>query len=76
MGRTGTLLKSNTLKQQRENAELECIIEEFGRAMRNAEKTYITQATNDGKPNFTLSMKFAWDKYLVLCVRVLKNGKK
>lgn len=76
MARTGIRVKSNTLKQQRESAELELIIEEFGRAMRNAEKTYVTRDSHDGRPNFTLSMQFAWDKYLMFCVKVLKNGKK
>lgn len=78
MARTGTRarFKISTLKQQRENAELGLIVDEFARAMLNADRTYITQDTIDGKPNFTLNMKFAWDKYLTFCVRMLKNGKK
>lgn len=55
-------LKSSTLKQQRENAELELIIEEFGRAMRNANRNYI-QSRND----FTINMTVAWYKYRRFC---------
>lgn len=78
MARTGTRarFKVSTLKQQRENAELELIIDEFGRAMRNANPEYVARNTTDAKPNFTLNMTFAWDKYLIFCVRSLKNGKK
>lgn len=72
MARTGTKLKVNTLKQQREAAELESIIEEFGRAMRSANRDFISGimpgAPIDG-PIFTLNMKASWIKYEEFCLK-------
>jgi len=71
MAKTGTLLKCSTLKQQRENAELELIIEEFGRAMRNASRRYVITlpgCRHDSGPRFTLGMEMAWQRYVVFCM--------
>ena len=43
MGAIGTKVKRNSLKQQRINAELECIIEEFAHAMRSANMEFIAE---------------------------------
>lgn len=65
-------VKRNTLKDQRTSAELELIIEEFGRAMRNASRPYIAtppDCHHDDAPRFTMSMEFAWSKYVGFCMR-------
>lgn len=65
-------MRTNTLKQQRANAELESIIEEFGCAMRNANFLYIAKpqvCSHDSAPRFTMSMDFAWSKYVDFCRR-------
>lgn len=63
--------KSSTLKRQRENAELELIIEEFGRAMRNAHRPYIARGPQEycchAVPPFTPSMDSVWAKYTNFC---------
>lgn len=66
MVKTGTQakFKPNTLKQQRVSGELELIIEEFGRAMRNAHRPYVA-TRND----FTEHMKRAWAVYVDFCAR-------
>lgn len=63
--------KSKTLKQQARDAELGLIIDEFGRAMWNANREYIgsTSACQHQRPVFTLSMSVAWDKYIDFCTR-------
>lgn len=65
-----TRAKCSTLKQQRESAELELIIEEFGRAMRDAHRPYMIEprgCQHEG-PRFTLGMEMAWNCYLAFCV--------
>lgn len=62
-------LKYSTLKQQRENAELELIIENFARAMRNAERSYIAGNPAGDKPRFTPNMYWAWNEYVDFCMR-------
>ncbi len=64
MVKTGTRVKYSTLKQQREAAELELIIEEFGRAMRNAHRPYVVE-----RNDFTEHMKRAWALYVEFCAR-------
>ena len=60
--------KINSLKKQRESAELESIIDEFGKAMRNANKRYIDARNCSGSLiQFTLAMVSAWDKYIDFC---------
>lgn len=59
--------KISTLKQQRENAELELIIEEFGRAMRNAHRPYIAESPASGRPLFTPNMYSTWNAYIDFC---------
>lgn len=69
MARTGTT--RNSAKQQRINAELETIIEEFGRAMRDANRACIAEepaCSHDNKPRFTLNMEFVWSKYVNFCL--------
>lgn len=69
--KTGTRPKFNTLKQQREAAELELIIEEFGRAMRNAYRPYMAKrpsCQHDDGPRFTLGMEMAWNRYIAFCM--------
>lgn len=71
MARTGTLPKSSTFKQQRENAELELIIERFGHAMRNANRAYIArpaQCQHDDGVRFTPGMEVAWNIYVEFCM--------
>lgn len=75
MGRTGMLpkCKCSTLKQQRENAELEAIIEEFGRAMRNAYRPYIAgggrqYCCHTVRP-FTPGMRMTFDRYVEFCMK-------
>ena len=73
MAKTGIRpkFKISTLKQQRENAELEHIIEEFGRAMRNANRAYIAtpqQCLHDTQPRFTPGMHAIWSHYIVFCM--------
>ena len=63
MGTTGT--KRNSRKQQAQNAELELIIEEFARALRNANRSYIAKECSLLTPN----MQQAWYKYVDFCVR-------
>ena len=63
-------VKSSTLKQQRESAELELIIETFGRAMRDANRPYISslpEYQHALAPLFTLNMSEAWRLYVVFC---------
>jgi hypothetical protein len=63
MARTGMKPKLKSLKQQRLDAELGLIIDEFGRAMFNADKAYIAE-----RNTFTPNMHFAWLKYLNFCL--------
>lgn len=56
-------VKHNSLKQQCVSAELEGIIEEFGSAMRNANRPYIGLRDL----NLTPRMKVAWYKYVEFC---------
>ena len=70
MATTGT--KRNSLKQQRINAELGLIVDEFGRAMQSANRQWIGDAemqTSDDVPRFTMSMKMAWYRYVYFCKR-------
>lgn len=64
MAKTGTQVKFSTLKQQRESAELELIIEEFGRAMRSADRLAIA---DHGPRWLTLNMDQALVKFFVFC---------
>jgi hypothetical protein len=71
VGKTGTTV--NSRKKQRENAELELIIEEFALAMRNANKRYIfmcasSLSAEDGF-KFTPNMEKAWWHYVDFCMR-------
>lgn len=71
MAKIGTPAKFSTLKQQREAGELELIIEEFGRAMRNANRQYIARPTvchHDDNPRFTPNMTMVWAKYVEFCM--------
>ena len=52
--------------------ELDCIIEQFGYAMRNANKEYISilpECHHDRAPRFTPNMDAAWAKYVEWCRR-------
>jgi hypothetical protein len=66
-------VKRNSLKQQRISAELETIIEEFGRAMRNANKEYIATplGCHHERLRFTPRMYCVWSMYTNFCVRNL-----
>jgi hypothetical protein len=55
-------IRRKTAKEQKRDAELGLIIDEFGRAMWNANKSYI--ATYGGR---TPSMDVAWNKYIYFC---------
>ena len=66
MATTGTTRKSR--KQQALDAELGLIIDEFGRAMWNADREYIGRGTSYGNwIRFTSNMEHAWTKYLMFC---------
>lgn len=67
--KTGTAqkCKTNTLKQQREAAELELIIEDFARNMRNANRMYIASQLIGGPPRFTMNQACVWNRYVVFC---------
>jgi hypothetical protein len=70
-------MRKNSLKQQRINAELETIIEEFGRGMRNADTGYIARrmrCLHDIGPYFTMALQDAWAKYVEFCR--LRNNEK
>lgn len=70
MGKTGTRVKFNTLKQQRQAAELELIIEEFGQAMRRACRQYISRPLAWGdhlSSRFTPHMDNVFYKYIKFC---------
>jgi hypothetical protein len=61
-----------TLKEQRISRELEEIIEEFGHAMRNANKEYIAQppsCPHDEYLRITPRMKTIWELYTDFCRR-------
>lgn len=66
-------VKHNSLKQQRLNAELELIIEEMGRTMRNAYRPFIARGERRfccySIPPMTLSMYSVWYKYIAFCQR-------
>jgi len=66
-------MKKNSVKQQRISAELEAIIEEFGRAMRNANKGYIAayqkSCAHNDEYRFTMTMALAWWNYVEWCRR-------
>lgn len=68
MAKTGTQpkFKISTLKQQREAAELEAIIDEFGNAMRNANRAAIA---SHGPRWLTLNMDQALCKFFLFCDR-------
>lgn len=64
--------KHNSLKQQRISGELETIIEEFGRAMRNANRTYVSRpatCVHDSLNRMTPVMYVFWLQYLDFCRR-------
>jgi hypothetical protein len=61
-------VKCSTLKDQRLNAELGLIIDEFSRAMGNADHAYIAYH-NENYIAFTTNMWTAWDKYVDFCRR-------
>lgn len=63
-------MRTNTLKQQRANVELETIIEAFGQAMRHANKEYVTSSpscSHESAIRFTPAMINAWADYIVFC---------
>lgn len=65
-----TKFKTNMPKQQREAAELELIIDEFGQAMRNANREHVSrerQCQHDAFVSFTYNMHSVWDKYKEFC---------
>ena len=65
-------MTKNTQKQQRFSAELELIIEEFGQAMRAANRGYICRPTgcsHDDAPRFTPRMESVWYDYVTFCQR-------
>lgn len=62
MVKTGASLRFNTLKQQRENAELELIIEDFGCAMRSAHRPFVAE-----RNDFTANMGIVWARYVEFC---------
>jgi hypothetical protein len=72
-----TGMRVNSKEQQRINAELEAIIEEFGRAMRDAHKPfiagYVPSCSHDEQLALTPHMKQVWCKYREWCVN---HGKK
>jgi hypothetical protein len=77
MARTGippkVKIKVNSQKQQAKNAELETIIEDFGAAMRNADKFYMADSVRECGHNslyrFTFNMEIAWKNYINWCKR-------
>ncbi len=66
--------KVSTLKQQRENAQLELIIDKFSRAMRNADRGYIAGSLASDKARFTPNMYAAWNEYVDFCVEHLHEN--
>lgn len=64
-------IKHSSLKKQRENAELELIIEEFSRAMCDAFRPYIAgyvqRCSHVGEFAFTPNMLKAYRKYVYFC---------
>jgi hypothetical protein len=73
-----TGIARNNREQQRTSAELEAIIEEFGRAMRNAHKPYIANykpvCGHDATFPFTVNMDNAWKKYVEWCIKYGKES--
>lgn len=70
MGKIGTRPKFSTLERQRENAQLELIIERFGHAMRNANREYVSRPSkcqHDPFVRFTLNMHMTWQTYVEFC---------
>lgn len=68
MVKIGTRLKSK--KEQAVDAELGLIIDEMGNAMREANRTYVSQppkCRHDNVPRFTLHMDLAWSRYVEFC---------
>lgn len=64
--------KSKALERQRLNGELNLIIEEFGRAMWNANRKFVSrepECHHDDAPRFTLNMQMIWYKYIAFCQR-------
>lgn len=59
-------MKTNSLKQQRLNAELGLIIDDMGKAMWNANKEYIATA-NISVVGLTLHMREALSKFKEFC---------
>lgn len=71
-------IRRNSKRQQRINAELEAIIEEFGRAMRAAYKPYIASyvppCQHEQQIPFTPHMEQAWDRYVDWCATYGKEA--
>jgi hypothetical protein len=64
--------KLKSMKQQRLDGELGLIIDEFGRAMWNANREYVTSTPSchhETSIRFTPSMWGAWHKYVEFCIR-------
>lgn len=61
--------KKSTLEQQRETAELELIIEDFGRAMRDANREFVSHppSCSHVARRFTAHMEGAWSAYILFC---------
>lgn len=62
--------KSKGRTKESKNGELALIIEEFGRAMWNANPRYITEPHGMG-PRFTPNMQTAWNKYVDFLARTM-----
>ena len=63
-------MKPKIRTQESLNAELGLIIDEFGRAMRNANRDLIAREPDCSYHNgiyFTLAMETAWQKYKTFC---------
>ena len=72
MARIGIVRKSK--KEQRLDAELAGIIEEFARAMWNADRAYIATQIAGCAPRFTPNMYQAWNKYVDFCDRTTRES--
>lgn len=53
--------------EQSKNGELGLIIDEFGRAMWNANREYIAEHEHFGWPKLTPNMTVAWMKFVQFC---------
>lgn len=77
MARTGTKQSTSTKfltdDEHRSDVALEQIIEDFGTAMRDANKSYVSrpvECSHDTGINFTIRMGHVWQQYIEWC----RNG--